>query len=607
MCGILGGIGDNSFELVSTYINDLDHRGPDMRNVLNLENRIALGATRLAMTDPHPRSHQPMIDSENGNVLVFNGEVYNFIEIRKFLMSKGVRFRTQSDTEVVLKALDVIGNSVISTFEGMFAFAFYNKSQNKLLITRDYLGKKPLYYYADSESFYFSSQTSLIRKITNENELNYNSIYNYLSVGYLLDPQTMFNNISSVGPGEILEVKISKLNAVQRSSFIPKILTNPISRSISQVLDGSIRERTIGHDNFALSMSGGVDSTLIAERSKSLGLHFSAYTFNWPNSDKERYNFDSQSAKKICDQLDIDLKIVQMPSHKQIPLILDKFLTAMDEPNSNPTGLSMMVLYEQIAKDGYRLVLTGDGADEIFGGYERYLIANKYRKFPKIKSNFLKYLMAQNKFNSRLIPKITWPISSSESDESWLFWHTIASKKNIIDLLHYNTTTEIKIEGLVLNDFFQSDSKSVSDLMFRDLKTWLVMESNRKLDRISMWNSIEARSPFQSENVISSGYIEMQKFKFRKVKKEILYETFPQLHNLAINKNKMGFISPLGSWLRSNPELISNTIKELPNYLPISKSQLIRLSKSPETGNYLEFKILWSLIILNSWIRLNKI
>ena len=141
--------------------------------------------------------------------------------------------------------------------------------------------------------------------------------------------------------------------------------------------------------------------------------------------------------------------------------------------------------------------------------------------------------------------------------------------------------------------------------MFRDLKTWLPMESNRKLDRISMWHSIEARSPFQSERVIGSGYKKMNDYNFSKVNKEILKIAFPDLNKLPILSSKYGFISPLGHWLRNNPELIKDSLENITTYLPFEKKELLFLKDSAENRNFTQFKLLWSLIVLNRWLVIN--
>jgi asparagine synthetase B (glutamine-hydrolysing) len=141
----------------------------------------------------------------------------------------------------------------------------------------------------------------------------------------------------------------------------------------------------------------------------------------------------------------------------------------------------------------------------------------------------------------------------------------------------------------------------VSNMMFRDLRTWLPMESNRKLDRISMWNSIEARSPFQSEKVISHGLTSMRMANFRSLRKQTLYSAYPELKNLPINQNKLGFISPVGHWLRNNPELVRLTLRNLPNYIEVNKAELANLSDAPTERNFQNIKILWSLVVLNKW------
>ena len=147
MCGIVGGVGKLSHQVIASNLNLLNRRGPDSQNCIQLDNFLTLGASRLAMTDPHPRSNQPMVDGISGNVLVFNGEIYNYKSIRKNLSSHCITFKTESDTEVLLNALTVWGVDIIPKLQGMFAFVFFDKKHNKLIMARDYLGKKPLFFY----------------------------------------------------------------------------------------------------------------------------------------------------------------------------------------------------------------------------------------------------------------------------------------------------------------------------------------------------------------------------------------------------------------------------------------------------------------------------
>ena len=604
MCGIIGIKGKGSVDLVRENLQRLQRRGPDSKGTLDLGYELVFGATRLAMTDPHERSNQPMIDVETGNAIVFNGEIYNFRIIRDSLIKNGVAFETESDTEVILKAISFFGVEIVSSFEGMFAFGFFEKRTNRLIIARDYLGKKPLYYHLGNKKFVFSSSSKLISRIITGLKLNYESLNTYLKLGFLVDPNTMYEGIISVKPGQIITIDLNQIIIENSIDYIPKAFTKSNTINLAEVIESALIERVTGHDKFAISLSGGVDSSLLALICAKLNLDATAYTLNWPYSDKSRYNEDATNAKKIASSLGLKIQTIDFPSADKIPSILDEYIMAMDEPNSNATGLSMMYLYSQISKDSHRLVLTGDGADEIFGGYERYKITDKFRNYPNFSGEFIKKMINQKGSTFPFLYKSASIFSSMDSVESWQYWQQITGAKTIKKIYPDLPNFQFSILGNELTSIFQENNK-VANLMFRDLRTWLSMESNQKLDRISMWYSIEARSPFQSENVISIGYKKMKGHGFKRLSKELLFEAFPKLNSLSMNQNKSGFISPLGYWLRKNPEFINSSLSNLCKNFNFKKYEIDKLSKSPEQGNFENFKLLWSLIVFERWFTLS--
>lgn len=606
MCGLVGGIGKSYPEIIEDNLFLLDRRGPDHSGFVHFNNGLAFGATRLAMTDPHERSNQPMVDASSGDAVIFNGEVYNFKSLRMDLINKGIKIETQSDTEVVLKYLTNFGVDCIKEFEGMFALAFYSRKQNKLFLARDYLGKKPLYYFSDGISFAFSSQISFIKKIIKSVSLDEKSLITYLGLGYVIDPDTMFLEIKSVGPSEIITIDLISSAIESRQKFIPNAISKPITSSITSVLNEALLRRVDGHSEFALSLSGGVDSTIILLQCLKLGLNVRPFTMSWPTSDKDKYNFDSRAAFQVTKKMGIKTENVEMPPADKIPHLLTEFIKAMDEPNSNPTALSMMVLYSRIAENNHRLVLTGDGSDEIFGGYKRYELTKKMSIFPKISLKYLNSFLLERNTDKELRNKFAFAVSSGNSSECWLFWHLLAGNDRIRKLNSDFMELGPPIYEGGLQKIYGSKSNLVSNQLFKDLNTWLPMESNRRLDRISMWYSIEARSPFQAENVIGVGYSAMQKTKFRFIQKELLRKEFRDLENLPINKSKNGFVSPLGYWLRSNSNMINDSLEILSKYLSLNKLELQLLRASPQSRNFNDFRFLWNLIVLGQWFEHNN-
>lgn len=603
MCGIIGVIGHNGYDYINRNIGLLEKRGPDSFGVLQITNKLTLGATRLAMVDPLPRSNQPFTDSQDKNVIVFNGEIYNYRKLKKLLISMNIEFKSESDTEVLLEAINLFGPMFIKNLEGMFAFAFYDRSKDKLILARDYLGKKPLFYSLGKDYLIFSSQMNVIKKYIKNYSIDNSTLSNYLKLGYVISPKTMFREIKAVMPGEYIEIDVKTNSILSRNNFIPSQIINPDANEINVNLETAFEERIQDHSSFALSMSGGIDSTILALIARNLGKKFQAYTMHWNESDKDRYNKDAKAAELICKQLGIEHIRVEMAPLKSVPQLLNQYVIALGEPNSNPSGVSMMALYREISKNDQRLVITGDGADEIFGGYERYLKINRLNMLRNLNLNSLHKAFSFTKSTQISNSKILIAMSNPKSHEFWTHWQSLTSNSY---LSNFYVDFENNQFELFENDYKKilKTKNVVASTMFRDLKIWLSMESNNKLDRISMNYSIEARSPFQSERVIGSALAQMQNTRFKKLEKTILTELYPELNYLPINKTKLGFISPLGHWMRANPELIQKNLEIIKLNFEFNRAELSRLGDSPKHGTYADFRFLWNLLVLAEWTKI---
>jgi asparagine synthase (glutamine-hydrolysing) len=600
MCGIIGVIGKDANEYVENNLNLLSKRGPDSQGIVHLSSSFSMGATRLAMTDPHPRSNQPLKDPKSGDIIIFNGEIYNYLKLKKQLKSAGLVFETESDTEVVLKSLTYYGESVIKNFEGMFAFAFYSSKQNKIILARDFLGKKPLFYSISSKFLIFSSQINLVKNYLDKTTLDESSVTTYLKFGYLMNPETMYTEIKSVSPGEMLEIDLNNIKIESRKIFTPLPISNPPEISIRGAILDAVEKRTSGHKNFALSLSGGIDSTIIGIECARLGLECHAYSMMWEESDKARYNQDFIAASAISGKLGLTFRPVRMPKITKLPDLITKYIEAMGEPNSNPTGVSMMSFYEQISHDGIRLLLTGDGSDEIFGGYKRYENINKLSRIPNNFSSYLSKLLLKSGVASDKFYRKVLINSLDNSWNFWSFWQQLRSDQYISKFYKASSFQTFPEVNVNFSDKFLSNSR-LAHIMMKDLKIWLAMESNVKLDRVSMYWSIEARSPFQSETVIGLALDKMSETKYRSLNKGVLKLHYPELNHLPINRTKVGFISPLGHWLRSNTGMVEESISYIKDKFDFDQKELLNLIRSPQLGKYEDFRFLWSLIILARW------
>lgn len=609
MCGLIGCFGKNAdTEWVSCEIPNLRHRGPDNSDLIKVDEFACLGSARLSMTDPNPRSNQPMRDELNGNLISFNGEIYNFRNLKSRLSSLGIQFNTESDTEVLLKGLSTFGTDFLELVNGMFAFAFYENRTKTIYLCRDNLGKKPLYYVIQNENIYWSSSMRTLQSKKIGFDLNVSGLISYLALGYTIDPFTMQDDITALSPGSILEVKVENNSLSAKEFRLPKFSTpsDLENASLREIIQAAIDSRIEGQDKVAISLSGGVDSAIVALGTKKTGKGVKTYSANFPDSDKERYNIDSSAAESIARNLGLEHERVNIFNASELPFWLDQFTKDMEEPNSNPTGLTMSYLYKRISSDGHRLVLTGDGADEILGGYPRYSLAAKIPNILHLPETLTDSVLSKaTKFSTRLLTQFAVTQSKNSSISKWLYWHWVFKPEEIDKMLSIKKSYKsIKNDNLkYLSRIGQGQPNAVQSLMNFDQKIWLAMESNRKLDRISMSYSIEARSPFQDENVISKSLELMNTNKFQLLDKKILRSAYPELTNLGVRNDKTGFISPVGHWLRMNPKLVLESLERLKQTKQFKTIEIKKYTEIPCQGDYSKLKKLWSLVVLSNWLK----
>jgi asparagine synthase (glutamine-hydrolysing) len=611
MCGIVGGLGVevNPSEIESA-VALLYHRGPDNQGFRSLSETCHMGVARLAMTDPHPRSNQPLSTLNGRFTISFNGEIYNFKDIRKELIEKGISFNTESDTEVLVNLIATKGLSGLEELQGMFAFAFYDELKNNLIIARDRLGKKPLYYSSQQKKFYWSSSLEILANLTNEKYTRNDFHLDYLSLGYQLDPNTGYDNIYALMPGHYIEIENGK-SFVGPKSFKTQITNQKYRDSMRSALWNAIQVRTEGHKDIAISLSGGVDSTLIALGLKKLGVQSTAFSAFWSNSDKDRYNSDKEHAKDIARILGHEFVAVDISKSFKLEDTLRSYLIAMEEPNNNPSGLSTLALYKTIAENGIKLLLTGDGSDEIFGGYSRHINVAKLPQLLNLTGHKKQRLLfSRDNRPQRYIANLVASQLDPQDPLRWLHWHWVFTPKELQTLLNPSIgQQEISSEISDLVEALSpkvSVSKATQSLMRRDHEIWLSMESNRKLDRISMAFSIEARSPFQDDNVIEIANRIMNESDFSILDKGLLKAQFPELETLPVKKEKVGFTSPIGHWMRQEPQFIRDSISYLKSQKEWDGQALNFFSEAQYRSDYRTNMQLWTLVVYSNWLKLKN-
>ena len=620
-----------STQIVELMTQCLSHRGPDDSGFFQNEN-ISLGHNRLSIIDLQ-NSKQPMKDEKNKNIIIFNGEIYNFKELKSELRSFGHKFDTEGDTEVILKSYTQWGVECLKKLEGMFVFCIWDEKKKQLFIGKDKFGEKPLFYYFSKEhGFMFSSEIRSfleVEKIKQELRLDTESINQYLSLNYLINNKTFFREIKSLSPASYIilnstnfknEISVKKYWLLEEHF---KKKTNDsfseASEKINFLLEKSIKQKMFSDVENGVFLSGGIDSSTISLKLKKIDNHkMSAHNILFK---EEKFN-ESVDAKIIADYLNVNLNHYEIPIDDDLTNEFPKIIDAMDQPMSDTSFLSTYYL-SKYSKKKSKVVLSGDGADELFGGYDTY-IADIYRKFfPQInlKSNLLKEL--PNKLFKTNLGKvgIEYKINKFvnglhfKDHHSHILWREIFSheeKKKLFnkfdkDLINHNFLDYIDRQIQKVKNLHYLDQ-----YMYIDFKTWLPNDILYKVDRSTMYNSQESRLPFLDSELVEYTCSLPTKYKInfferKKVLKQIVKSSLPKS---LLKKKKSGFNTPIGLWLINNKQfkdmshdlLSTNFMKSLFNY-----NELIYIWDSHQNMKIDQTYKIFNLISLSQWVINNNL
>jgi len=569
MCGIAGAIGWGDAQAVARMTDALRHRGPDDRGVMFFPHeRVGLGHRRLSIIDLSAGGHQPMSTEDESLWITFNGEIYNFMELRRELEDKGHSFRSSSDTEVILHLYQEYGSGFVTRLNGMFAFVIFDRTQHKLLFARDHLGIKPLYYYNGEGRLLFGSEIKAILESGGyTREVNWQAIRDYFTFACVPCPQTAFRDILQVPPAHTMTFDLrSRQLKLERYWSIGRAVAEEVSignarERLRPLLADSVRGQMIADVPLGVFLSGGLDSPiLVGLAAEASSDPVKTFTIMFKGKNLEFYN-ESAVAREVADRFGTDHHEIEASISD--PLDMLRMVNSFDQPFANTTAY-LMYLISSHARPEVTVALCGTGGDELFAGYPRYRAMEMARLFRHVPQPAIKAarkvlglltddyrkanLRRAREFLDGLNPDFTQQFAN------WTYYLDEHEKTNLLrgaagDLY-------LKPGTRILDDLLQNED--VVDfgnrVLATDVQTFLLDNLLEYTDKMSMAVGLEVRVPYLDPRVVANALaIPFSEKLDRRRGKLVLREVFADLLPHSVQSApKKGFIAPLGIWLKES-------------------------------------------------------
>ena len=622
MCGIAGWVGDAAPEVMSTMLALLSHRGPDDSGTW-ADGGIALGMTRLAIIDLRTGA-QPMTDAAGSLVIVFNGEIYNFRRLRAELEAQGHRFRTRSDTEVILGAYAEYGEGCVEHLRGMFAFAIWDRARRVLFLARDRLGKKPLYYWRQGGLFLFASEPkALLLHPAVSRSLDWQAFHHYMAFGYTPAERSIFAGIAKLPPAHTAIVRDGQLSLRRywrlpagAPASAPRPSVEDAAALVRSHLREAVRLRLESDVPLGVFLSGGVDSSAIvatmrevtsgriATFSVGFGRAFASYD-ELPYARMVAERFATEHHEEI-----LEPKVAEL-----LPTIVRHF----DEPFADSSAVPTFVVAQATARH-VKVALSGIGGDETFGGYPRYLgvrASERYARLPWAVRHGLRTvaprLVPESRSSRNLGDWVRRFVAAADAPmpDRYIAWTRLFDDGRLGRLATpaLRATLATPVDEIQRNAFAEHGHGDPMDGAFRiDLETYLPDDLLTMADRMSMANSLELRAPFCDHHLIEASLTipPATKIPGRRLK-GLLKSAFASiLPAPVLAHRKQGFMIPLGDWLAGD---LRGTMEELlaPEQVRarglFEAAEVERLKAEHLAGTRTHADRLWALMMTEVWIR----
>ncbi len=636
MCGIFGFFSSER-KITKTELQlSLDaqrHRGPDnagaaffngtsngyspAASMPDGEWHSVLAHTRLSIIDLSDAANQPM-SSEDGSVwIVYNGEIYNFRDIRKDLLQRGHTFQSATDSEVIIHGYEEWGRDVINHLRGMFAFCLFDRKRNKILLVRDRLGVKPLKYYYDGRTFIFASELKALMHLI-PRRMDTDSLNRFLTLKYIPSPNTIIEGVRKLSPSELLELdmKSGSLQKVRywEPEFYPKseLSFAEAKERFNALLSESVFMRTVSDVPIGVYLSGGMDSSAIVAYLKSNGIDdINTFTIKF---DRPGYD-ESEYARIVANRFNTRHREFRIPelTFDELQNIID----SLDEPFGDPSYIPTYFL-SRMTSDHVKVVLSGDGGDEILGGYKRYHIYSRAKILdclPPMDLGFMNKLPPEINKKSFVgkFQKIAEALSLGYWGAYLLRFNGMSGsfKRFVMNQDMYNSLNRFSIGDLIHNfDESEKIENTIERLVWIDLHTYLPDYILTKTDMALMAHSVEGRNPLVDYRLVEMANSLKPEYKFKNGGKHILKKILEDyLPKDLIYRKKMGFSPPIKYWFRENVPLM-HEIFSGSSFVSQDVFDLKRIHQVIDKFQRPEVNVseqLWLMMVLELWRRKYKV
>jgi len=616
MCGIVGEVSYRINQLGQNWVANacaqMSYRGPDGTGIFH-NDYVIFGHRRLSIIDLST-GDQPMT-YQSRYTITYNGEIYNYQEIKQELVQHGMQFRTQSDTEVIVAAYAFWGVDCLKRFNGIFSFAIWDSEEHKLLIARDHFGVKPLLYHYDDDGIRFASELkALMSHSAVKRTINTDALEDYLMMGYVLSPKTMIQDVYKLPPGSYLiackgDIQTGKYWDLASHAQMPAWEEDDetLIAQFKQLLQDKVKQQMVSDVPVGAFLSGGIDSSTISLFASQATPHpIQTFSAGFQEASYSELDYATLVANHVgTNHFE---RVITPPSLEMLRELVWKY----DEPLGD-TSLIATYFVADLAREHVKVVLSGDGGDELLAGYDTY-IADKYQSIYRRIPSFV---------HNRMIMPAVNQISSSYKKVSWDFKvkQFVSQAYNTPSRAHFGWRQmfdEQAVKGFIgsTNSYHPFDGYSqhyhdtpsaspLTQSLYVDINTWLVDDILTKVDRATMACSLEARVPFLAWDLVQFSFRLPDHLKLHGMERKYVLKRAMQteLPTEVINRKKRGFNSPIGIWLKDNLKAEVNDIfsNHTSQIVDVSNPQIQTMWKEHADGHVDHTFKLWTLLSLLLW------